>query len=176
EVTRLVSGHTGHRFPQFLPDGRHFLYVVAGTPDVRGTYVASLDSPDGRRLIDSVFQTIFMAPDWLLYVSEGALVAQKLNLSTLQLVGQPVQIASQVGITSPRYNGIAATAAAGRIAYRSHKGSFRFVWVDRHGQRLGTIGDPEDVEPVFVALSRDGRRLVEMRTVEGHSEDDTLEH
>jgi len=170
EVTRLVSGHTGHRFPQFLPDGRHFLYVVAGTPDVRGTYVASLDSPDGRRLIDSVFQTIFMAPDWLLYVSEGALVAQKLNLSTLQLVGQPVQIASRVGINSPRYNGVAATAAAGRIAYRTHGGSFRFVWVDRHGQRLGTIGDPEDVEPVFVALSRDGRRLVEMRTVEGNSD------
>ena len=170
EVTRLLSGHTGHRFPQFLPDGRHFLYVVAGTPEVRGTYVASLDSPDGHRLIDSAFQTIFMAPDRLLYVSEGALVAQKLNLSTLQLVGQPVQIASPVGINSPRYNGIAATAAGGRIAYRSHDGSFRLVWVDRHGQRLGTVGDSEDVEPNFVALSRDGRRLVEMRTVEGNSD------
>jgi len=170
EVTRLLSGHTGHRFPQFLPDGTHFLYVVSGTPEVRGTYVASLESPDGHRLIDSVFQTIFMAPDSLLYVSEGTLVAQKLDLSTLRLVGQPVQIASRVGINSPRYNGIAATAAAGRIAYRSHSGSFRLVWVDRHGQRLGTIGDPEDVEPIFVALSRDGRRLVEMRTVEGNSD------
>jgi Tol biopolymer transport system component len=44
------------------------------------------------------------------------------------------------------------------------------VWVDRHGQRLGTIGDPDDVQPIFVALSRDGRRLVEMRTVEGNSD------
>ena len=51
EVTRLLAGHTGHRFPQFLPDGKHFLYVVAGTAEVRGTYVASLDSPDGHRLI-----------------------------------------------------------------------------------------------------------------------------
>jgi serine/threonine protein kinase len=170
EVTRLVAGHTGHRFPQFLPDGRHFLYVVAGTAEVRGTYVASLDSPDGHRLIDSVFQTIFMAPDWLLYVSDGALVAQKLNLAMLKLVGQPVQIASRVGINSPRYNGVAATAAAGRIAYRTHEGSFRFVWVDRQGKRLSTVGDPEDVEPIFVALSRDGRRLVEMRTVEGNSD------
>jgi eukaryotic-like serine/threonine-protein kinase len=170
DVTRLVSGHTGHRFPQFLPDGRHFLYVVAGTPEVRGTYLASLDSPDGHRLIESVFQPIFMAPDWLLYVSDGALVAQKLNLSTLNLVGQPVQIAPRVGINSPRYNGVAATAAAGRIAYRVHEGSFRFVWADRHGQRLATIGDPEDVEPIFVELSRDGRRLVNMRTVEGNSD------
>lgn len=170
EVTRLLPGHTGHRFPQFLPDGAHFLYMVSGTPEVRGTYVASLDAPDGHRLIDSVFQTIFMAPDSLLYVSEGALVAQTLDLSTRQLVGQPVQIAPRVGINSPRYNGIAATAAAGRIAYRSHEGSFRVGWVDRHGQRLGTIGDPEDVEPIFVELSRDGRRLVEMRTVEGNSD------
>ena len=51
-------------------------FVVTGTPEVRGTYVASLDSPDGHRLIDSVLRTIFMAPDSLLYVSEGTLVAQ----------------------------------------------------------------------------------------------------
>jgi serine/threonine protein kinase len=170
EVTRLVPGHTGHRFPQFLPDGNHFLYVVVGPPEIRGTYVASLDSPAGRRLIDSVFQPIFMAPDWLLYVTEGALVARKINLATLQLAGEPVQIASRVGINSPRYNGIAATAAAGRIAFRSHEGSFRVVWVDRQGKRLGTIGDPEDVAPIFVELSRDGRRAVEMRTVEGNSD------
>src|SRR5262249_41067996 len=31
-VTRLEAQHASHRLPQFLPDGRHFLYYVAGAP------------------------------------------------------------------------------------------------------------------------------------------------
>jgi GrpB-like predicted nucleotidyltransferase (UPF0157 family) len=30
-VTRIVQGHLSHRFPQFLPDGRHFLFFVQGS-------------------------------------------------------------------------------------------------------------------------------------------------
>ena len=40
---RLEGGHAGHSFPHFLPDGRHFLYYVNGTPEIRGIYRDQLD-------------------------------------------------------------------------------------------------------------------------------------
>ena len=30
-----------HGYPQFLPDGKHFLFYVDGTPDARGVYVGA---------------------------------------------------------------------------------------------------------------------------------------
>jgi WD40 repeat protein len=45
-VTTLGAGHNGHRFPQFLPNGRRFLFFAAGRPDVQGVYVGSLDNPE----------------------------------------------------------------------------------------------------------------------------------
>jgi len=47
-VTRLETGQgtAGHRFPQFLPDGRHFIYFVR---DGRGVYGGSLDGTASMR-------------------------------------------------------------------------------------------------------------------------------
>ncbi len=43
QVTDLLASQTSHRWPQFLPDGRRFLLMALGTPEVRGLYVGSLD-------------------------------------------------------------------------------------------------------------------------------------
>ena len=48
EITRLDGKQAGHAQPHFLPDERHFLYFVQGTPDVRGAYVGQLDEPGTR--------------------------------------------------------------------------------------------------------------------------------
>ena len=43
-----------HRWPQFLPDGRHFLFTVrSGLADQRGVYVGTLDGKI-KRLLDSL--------------------------------------------------------------------------------------------------------------------------
>ena len=52
-VTKLGPGQAAHGFPLFLPGGRQFLFYVAGTGDVRGIYLGSLDSPDTTRLTDA---------------------------------------------------------------------------------------------------------------------------
>src|SRR6184192_2777921 len=49
-VTQRQSGESGHSSPQFLPDGRHFLYYVGGGPEIRGEYVGQFDGSERQRL------------------------------------------------------------------------------------------------------------------------------
>ena len=50
DVTRLdPPRQIGHQSPVFLPDGRHFLFLVNGSPSASGIYLATLDggAPNG---------------------------------------------------------------------------------------------------------------------------------
>jgi hypothetical protein len=40
-----VGPSGGHRSPQWLPDGRHFLFAVGGDPNARGVYVGAVTNP-----------------------------------------------------------------------------------------------------------------------------------
>ena len=73
-ATTLGGGEFGHRHPQFLPDGRHFLFFAMGTAAVRGVYVGSLDSTDVRRLWEADAAGVFVPPDYALFVRQGTLV------------------------------------------------------------------------------------------------------
>src|SRR5262245_50977927 len=89
--------------PYFLPDGRHFLYVViSGEREVRGIYLGSLDGDAQQRLLgdpsNAVYATSSSGGGYLLFRREGALMAQGFDTKTLRLGGEPVTIAGQVGI------------------------------------------------------------------------------
>jgi hypothetical protein len=75
-ATTLMPQQRGHYAPEFLPDGRHFLFFVGGTPDTRGVYVGLLDSPDTRRLFDADTQATYVTAGYLLFVRDGNLLAQ----------------------------------------------------------------------------------------------------
>jgi hypothetical protein len=91
-VTRVDPPRiTAHWDPFFLPDGRHFLFLGWGTPDQKGVYVGSLDSTDTHRLVGVNSTAVFSPPDLVLYARQGALVAQRLDLTTWR----PVGVASQ---------------------------------------------------------------------------------
>jgi serine/threonine protein kinase len=63
-VTTLDASRqeVGHRWPRFLPDGRHFLYLVrSGTPENRGIYASSLNG-NTRKLILSTDSSVTYAP------------------------------------------------------------------------------------------------------------------
>ena len=85
-VELRVSG----RFPQFLPDGQHFLYYALGPPAVRGIYVGDLDNSEPRRLLDAEGAAVYAGSGHLLFVREGTVFAQGLNLSRLKLQGDAV--------------------------------------------------------------------------------------
>jgi len=170
EPLRLAAGQVGQRFPQFLPDGRHFIYLAMGSLDVRGVYVGSLDSPETHRLVPTTdWQPAFAAPDLLLFQRDGLLFAQRLDLRTYTTIGGAVPIAPHVALVPSKYNSMALTASAmGQVAFRQSGGLSQLTWTDQAGRRIANIGEPDEARPYSARLSPDGRTVVLDRLVEGN--------
>src|SRR5439155_25461991 len=93
-VTTVGVGQNSHRWPQFLPDGRHFLFLMAlGRPDTRGTYIGSLDGGNVTRVLPDALSAVFAPPDRLLVVRQGALMALRFDPTTRVMTGEPQVIA-----------------------------------------------------------------------------------
>lgn len=170
-LTVLAAGQTSHRGPQFLPDGRHFLYYAMGSPDVRGVHVGDMKRTVSRRLFDADTPAVYVA-NHLLYVRQGTLLARPFDPETLQLGGDATPVAEEV--TSGTRANIAAlsTSAAGPIAYRTGPsgGKRQLVWLDRSGREVGRLGDPHGFGPSYAAISPDNRRLAVQRTDAGNTD------
>jgi dipeptidyl aminopeptidase/acylaminoacyl peptidase len=162
-VTKLLQTSppklAGFRFPQVLPDERHLLYYVVGDPDIAGVYVSALDGSQPKRLLDADSAAVYVPPGRLLFIRQGALFGQDFELSTLELTGSAYRIATNVAIKD---NGPAVSASAtGTIVYRNGQAGERrqFVWFDRNGKDLGTVGSVDEARPVNPSLSPDGRQV-----------------
>ena len=148
EVTRVAPPHTNHRFPQFLPDDRHFLFFARGTPESQGVYLGSLDSTESRRLFAADSAAVFAPPDYALFARQGILLAQRLNLETLEPVGDPSPVAGRVGQNRNFVGTVAVSAsAAGPIAYQTEGRARQLIWVNRSGQQVSTVGPPDASQP-----------------------------
>ena len=167
-ATRVESPHQGHRRPYFLPDGRHFLFFASGPVESQGVYLGSLDSMESRRLLDADSSAMFTPPDFVLFVRQGALLAQQLDLNTLQLLGDPLPVARQVAVNSGGLASVAVSAAsAGPVAYRADAGERSLIWLDRSGHESGVLRHGDSALPSFARLSADGSRVALERSVGG---------
>jgi serine/threonine protein kinase len=165
EVTRMDPPRvTGHWYPTFLPDGRHFVFWGWGLPDYKGVYAGSLDSMETRRLFDADSRPVFAPPDRVLFARQKALMAQRLDLKTMQPVGEATTVAARA-LVIPFF--VAASAsAAGPIAYRAAGPEWQLAWVDRSGHETGVVGGP-DLAPRSesgIRLSPDGRTVALTRS------------
>jgi serine/threonine protein kinase/Tol biopolymer transport system component len=166
-VTRLNAGETAHRYPQFLPDGRRFLYLrVSRTVDETGVYVGSLDMKPEERPLKPLVQTNRQAwwvtsdvsgDSYLLMQRDDSLLAQPFDLDTATLSGTPMLVASGVGAFAAATSGMWSAARHGALVYRSDALRQQLTWVDPGGAVLGTAGDPG--EYAGPAISPDGKRL-----------------
>jgi Tol biopolymer transport system component len=171
EVTRVEPPRTsGHVYPQFLPDGRHFLFYAFGSPDGEGVYIGSLDSPETHHLLRADSNAVFAPPDLILYAQEGALVAQRIDLQTWELTGEPMTVARQVAVDLG--NGLTAVAAAsaGTIGYRAQPAQRQLAWIDRTGARVASLGDADTAQPGNVQVAPDGRAVALSRTINGNTD------
>jgi serine/threonine protein kinase len=162
---------TGHRFPDFLPDGRHFLFFALGTPDSRGVYVGSLDSTETRRVLQADSRAMFAPPNYLLYAQRGVPVAEPFDLETLEPSGDPVPLARDVALDIGTFGTVAMSAsAAGPIIFRLSAGKRLFAWHDRSGVQLGTLGESDAGQPSIDGLSPDGQTITVSRTIDGNTD------
>ena len=166
---RLATLRAGdHRFPWFLPDGRHFLYVDTNSnPEQSGIYVADLDSHDRKRLLAAESNAVFSPPGYLLFVREGVLVAQPFDTEKLQLTGDPVPVADQVDSQSTKAQNQFSISQNGVLAYTSgmRGGGSILTWFDRSGKVTGTLGPPNALS--WGAISPDGMSVVVQRIDQG---------
>jgi Tol biopolymer transport system component len=156
-----------HLHPQFLPDGRTFLFYLDGFPAVRGIYSGTLDSPVTKRLLDSESAGVY-ASGRLLFVRDGTLFAQDFDPARLTLSGVPSRIAEDVPVVVSRP--AVSVSSAGDIAYRtgSAGSTAQLTWFDRSGKTLETVGAPFMAGGAAPALSPDGRTLIVQRTTGGN--------
>jgi Tol biopolymer transport system component len=159
-ATRLTSPQVGHLCPQFLPDGRHFLYSVAGSPEVRGVYVGQLDGPSTARVLDTDPGALYAAGSrHLLFVRQGTLLAQRFDPVRLALSGSPFPVGEHMA-AAPICAAF-SVSLAGPIVYRTElvREQRQFVWLDRSGKELARVGDPDNALASNPSLSPDGRRV-----------------
>jgi hypothetical protein len=159
-VTRLhPTEDLGHVFPQFLPDGRHFLYLVRAGSGRRGIYVGSIDAPDTKRILTTREKARFAPPGYLLFLDDGRLMAQLFDVGRYELSGDPVSVVESVAFVSTEGRASYDVSETRTLVYRV-RGLLAMtqpIWVDRAGKTVATVGAPGDYQTA--SLSPDGSRV-----------------
>ena len=151
-----------HRYPSFLPDGRHFLYSQG-----QRVAVGSIDDPTMRKFVleDSTGGAVYAKPGVLLYVRNGKVVAQPFDTGTLELSGQPTPIAT-ASATAPWASARVSVSDSGVIAVQSPLGyDYQLAWFDRTGKPDGLLGPARHQVTVSESprVSPDGRHAAVQR-------------
>ena len=148
---------TSHRWPWFLPDGRHFLYVsvVSNTNDAT-IYAGSLDSRE-THMIGQANSNAVYASGYLLYLRENTLMAQPFDAKLLTTTGEAVPVAAKIADNSGNAVGYFTASERGTLAYQSGvQATQTLTWLDRTGKRIGTVGEPGLLSRLYI--SPDGKR------------------
>jgi serine/threonine protein kinase len=134
------GGVNSHRFPSFLPDGKHFLYGVLPEvqPNLYPVCVASLDDVTGKRLLDSRTVPRYAPPGYLIFSRDQAVVAQRIDLGALTMVGTVIPLTDRPAV--------AGTVTGAPCVECARDGTIVYDEIDRR---------PTDV----VAVGRDGRTI-----------------
>ncbi len=164
-VTALdkTANETAHRWPQLLPDGRHFFFFVQSQrEDVRGTYLGTLGSPT-RVLVSQGDTAAAYSKGSLVFVRDGALVGQRVDVGDAMLRGDVLHVGDRVSLDRTYGAANFTVSAAGSLVYLA--GNWKrsqLTWYDEAGRDLGTASK---VMPAVgsVALSPDGRMVAVQR-------------
>jgi serine/threonine protein kinase len=168
-ATHLAADQGSHRWPQFLPDGRRFLFVVTlGQPTTHGVYLGSLDGREPTRLLRGETAAAYAPPGYLLRVVQGLLVAHRFNAETGVVSDESVGVAQSVGGDDGTFHS-AFSVASTVVGYRPGGVPRRqLVWVDRTGHVTGVLRMPDDTLLASPAVAPDGRRVGVVRFVQGN--------
>ena len=165
QVTKpeVAQFQVSNRWPVFLPDGRHFLYLAcnfSGRLDKNWIFEGSLDSDEKRPIVNASTNAVYVDPGYLLYWRDDALVAQRFDPHKYSLTGEPHIVSDAVqyfpqtnfAVFDATANTLVAQTRAGKGANRS-----QLTWFDRHGKQMGIVGPSELVSNP--KLSPDGKRV-----------------
>ena len=153
-------GENTRRWPQFLPDGKHYLYLagsINGRTETDAVYAGALDSTERKFVAKSLANASYAAPGYLLFYREKTLFAQKFDAGKLELSGEAVPVVTDVQYLGRILHAVyAASNTDALVSQNSSAVSLsRLVWYDRQGKEVGSEGKPDVY--LNVTLSPDGK-------------------
>ena len=159
-ATTLTRKDATHRCPRFLPDGKHFLYLVrhsgAGRESPRDPRRCPRLEGSEDRSRTSRRMPCYASGRVLSSSREGGLVAQRFDLGRLAAEGEPVVVEPDVLMDERFSRGVFTASDNGILAYQTGTGSTTSLlrWVDREGRVLGTVGEPAEYFTAGTSRSR----------------------
>ncbi len=165
-ITQLDStrSESSHRFPRFLPDEEHFLYVVrhfsANDQGGHELRVASIDGKESKDLFATETDAMY-ANGYIFFVREGALIAQSFDVKSLTITGDPVKLADDVQLLSGAAHGVFDVSPSGVMVYGhgSNASTRHLLLLDGAGRAQGEIGEGAEFD-IPVQLSPDGATVL----------------
>jgi hypothetical protein len=158
-----VLGENSHRWPWFLPDGRHFLYTARNSnPEKSAIYVADLDSKNRRRILYANSNVLYAPPGYLLFMRERTLMAQPFDAAKTQTTADPFPLAEGVDYSEVQVQGQFSSSQSGILAYTSGAlvgNNMQLTWFNRSGKPLGTVGEPGVLGQSGLAISPDDKTV-----------------
>jgi Tol biopolymer transport system component len=125
----------------FLPDGKRFLYLAQARGSGQwGLRVAPLDGGPSKSVIDVSSEAHYTSDAHLLYVRDGALLAQRFDPDRLTFSGEAAVIVSHVSYFFSTGRAEFSVSENGVVAYQDGQDSSRLVWIDRNGREVQQIG------------------------------------
>jgi Tol biopolymer transport system component len=145
-VTRpdAAKGEKTHRWPSFLPDGRHFLYLARNAvPDKSALCAGSLDAPPGTAACIELVRTNSSGSyvpsrggGWLLFQRDGSLWAQRFDAAGLKVEREAIPVVERIGFNVGLAVTDFSTSETGVLVYGGQRGQVtRLVWSTRDGKQ-----------------------------------------
>jgi eukaryotic-like serine/threonine-protein kinase len=169
-VTTIDSSQEGfsHRWPSFLPDGRHFLYLNVGPQrEQAGVWMATLDGQKLKRVVVTEENAIYAmslagkaaGKSYLLFLRERILLAQPFDVARMETTDEPLQLADQVEY-SRKSKGYFSASETGVLVYAtsSERVGQQLAWFDRAGKELSALGPAGSYNSL--RLSPDEKRVI----------------
>ena len=144
--------------PQFLPNGRDFLFTLFSAGGPGDIYSGSLDSQQRKPILSGVSLAWYSRPGYLLFVRDGIIVAQRFDAQRIRLLGERLPVTEDVGF---KQNGSLISASNnGVLVYRSltQRISIQPAWLSRAGARIKSAVKPDEYFQEVV--SPDGARVL----------------
>lgn len=160
-----------YRWPMFLPDYDHFVYLQQWASGATGTVnIGSLHSKDRKLLMNANSNVAYVSPGYLLFYRDGKLMGQKFDWKRQTLSGEVFSVSpDQLAYNQARGFTTFSASYNGVISYQPDRVTpSSLIWLDRSGKQTGTAGEPGFFSNA--RLSPDGKRIVVIRH-ETHTEE-----
>jgi serine/threonine protein kinase/Tol biopolymer transport system component len=156
QISTLDKQETGHFWPSFLPDGKHFLYLAwSAEAGSRAVFIGELGSKNKTRLMAADSNATYADPGYVVFHREATLFAQPFNPGKLALTGEPLHVADQVAFVSTNGRGNFDVSQNGVLTYFQDSGgrggassragpgnNFQWGWRNRSGLLSAPAGEP----------------------------------